>query len=270
MKHTEGRMYGPHPLRVCKEKVAEFIDVTRDQPDRWNEYAPPGWAAAALFAVVPHLLADPDLVSLGKSVIHGEQRFSWEGPIPIEADLEVGGAISRVRERGGTAFVTFETDVMNHGSRLATGSATFLMSHTGQLDGVTPDAKEPQPHASGRNDPVVAGADTLVRRSASRADLVRYAAASRDWNPIHWDHQFAVDAGLPGVIVHGLLQAAWLLSVACRRNSRPDPFIEARFRFRSPLLAGAEAMVNERLEDALIASLKEGDREIASATIQMR
>jgi acyl dehydratase len=36
------------------------------------------------------------------------------------------------------------------------------------------------------------------------ADLVRYAGASGDFNPIHYDHHLALAAGLDGVIAHGL------------------------------------------------------------------
>ena len=40
--------------------------------------------------------------------------------------------------------------------------------------------------------------------TVSRADLVRYAAASGDFNPIHWNERFATAVGLPGVIAHGM------------------------------------------------------------------
>lgn len=39
----------------------------------------------------------------------------------------------------------------------------------------------------------------------TRADLVRYAGASGDLNPIHWSDRVAGIAGLPGVIAHGML-----------------------------------------------------------------
>lgn len=38
-----------------------------------------------------------------------------------------------------------------------------------------------------------------------RADLVRYAGASGDFNPIHWDERTADAVGLPDVIAHGML-----------------------------------------------------------------
>lgn len=42
----------------------------------------------------------------------------------------------------------------------------------------------------------------------TRADLVRYAGASLDMNPIHWSDRVARDAGLEGVIAHGMLTMA--------------------------------------------------------------
>ncbi|MGD9987508.1 MaoC/PaaZ C-terminal domain-containing protein [Pseudonocardia sp.] len=42
----------------------------------------------------------------------------------------------------------------------------------------------------------------------TRADLVRYAGASGDFNPIHWNDRTAGAVGLPGVIAHGMLTMA--------------------------------------------------------------
>jgi acyl dehydratase len=42
----------------------------------------------------------------------------------------------------------------------------------------------------------------------TRADLVRYAAASGDDNPIHQDEAVARSVGLPGVIAHGMYTMA--------------------------------------------------------------
>jgi len=51
---------------------------------------------------------------------------------------------------------------------------------------------------------------TLEKRP-TRRQLVKYAGASGDYYEIHYDHHFAVNAGLKdGVIVHGLLTAGWL------------------------------------------------------------
>jgi acyl dehydratase len=51
---------------------------------------------------------------------------------------------------------------------------------------------------------------TLETRTftVTRADLVRYAEASGDHNPIHQDEQVATSVGLPGVIAHGMYTMA--------------------------------------------------------------
>ncbi len=40
--------------------------------------------------------------------------------------------------------------------------------------------------------------------AVTRTDLVRYAGASGDLNPIHWSQRVATSVGLPGVIAHGM------------------------------------------------------------------
>ena len=44
--------------------------------------------------------------------------------------------------------------------------------------------------------------------AVTRADLVRYAGASGDFNPIHWSDRVATSVGLPGVIAHGMFTMA--------------------------------------------------------------
>ncbi|MFC6288073.1 MaoC/PaaZ C-terminal domain-containing protein [Nocardioides sp. GCM10027113] len=44
--------------------------------------------------------------------------------------------------------------------------------------------------------------------TVTREDLVRYAGASGDHNPIHQDEQVARSVGLPGVIAHGMFTMA--------------------------------------------------------------
>jgi acyl dehydratase len=49
----------------------------------------------------------------------------------------------------------------------------------------------------------------LVKHPTTR-QLVQYAGASGDFYEIHYDQEFARSVGLPGVILHGLLKAAFL------------------------------------------------------------
>ena len=50
----------------------------------------------------------------------------------------------------------------------------------------------------------------------TRTDLVRYAGASGDFNPLHHDDAFAQASGLPGVMAHGMFSAGLLASFVTR------------------------------------------------------
>lgn len=219
----EGASFGPYPLRVCTEKVRDFIDVTGMDPRRWEAAAPPGFLAAALFVVAPDLLSQLS----DYSVIHGEQTFTWHEALAIEEDLQVSGSVTKVRERGDAYFVGFEMTVTGGGKTVASGTSLFLVS----LAKVAEVSSTVDPTT-----PLDDGRPSHDQKSASRSDLVRYAAATRDWNPIHWDHETALAAGLEGVVVHGLLQAAWALDAAGLNTSGDRPFDFAKIRFRNPLL----------------------------------
>jgi hydroxyacyl-ACP dehydratase HTD2-like protein with hotdog domain len=49
----------------------------------------------------------------------------------------------------------------------------------------------------------------LIKHPTTR-QLVQYAGAQGDFYEIHYDQDFARGVGLPGVILHGLLKAAFL------------------------------------------------------------
>ena len=51
--------------------------------------------------------------------------------------------------------------------------------------------------------------ETLVEK-VDRAMFVRYAGASGDFNPIHWNEDFAKSAGSPGVFAQGMWTAGVL------------------------------------------------------------
>lgn len=243
-----GRVYGPYPYSTARSSVSDYVTATGDDPDRWTRAAPRSLGGAILFVVAPALLCDPELAESARSVIHGEQTFSWFQPIPLDADLTVTGTVTRVRERGGVFFVGFEMAVASGSDPILAGTSMFLMSAAAAPAGGADEELEPGSDQGSSLAPATdadvtgAGLPTLAR-SASRGDLVRYAGASHDFNPIHWDHAAAVAAGLPGVVVHGLLQSAWLTQGLERIGATP---VSARFRYRAPLRPAVQVTVGGR------------------------
>ncbi|WP_329003526.1 MaoC/PaaZ C-terminal domain-containing protein [Kribbella sp. NBC_00709] len=69
-----------------------------------------------------------------------------------------------------------------------------------------------------------------------REDLVRYAGASGDFNPIHWSDRMAAALGLPGVIAHGMLTMASAVRVVTDWISDPADLLEYGVRFTKPVV----------------------------------
>ncbi|MCY0909001.1 MAG: MaoC/PaaZ C-terminal domain-containing protein [Sulfobacillus thermotolerans] len=71
-----------------------------------------------------------------------------------------------------------------------------------------------------------------IEVDVTRAQLVQYAAASQDFNAIHYDTQVAQSFGLPGVIVHGMLtMGVWdALFVPLYTQGYQLTALQARFR----------------------------------------
>ncbi|MCB0218182.1 MAG: MaoC family dehydratase N-terminal domain-containing protein [Chrysiogenetes bacterium] len=52
---------------------------------------------------------------------------------------------------------------------------------------------------------------TLTKDEINRVQLVKYAGASGDYNPLHYDEDFAKAAGMPnGCIAHGMLSMGFV------------------------------------------------------------
>ena len=68
-----------------------------------------------------------------------------------------------------------------------------------------------------------------------RADLVRYAGASLDFNPIHYNERIARSVGLPGVIAHGMLTMALAGRLVTDWAGDPAAVLELGVTFTRPV-----------------------------------
>src|SRR5690625_3292218 len=94
-----------------------------------------------------------------------------------------------------------------------------------------------------------------------RIDLGRYAAASGDFNPIHWNERTAKAVGLPDVIAHGMFTMAQAGRLVTDWAGDPGALVEYKVRFSAPVVVpdddkGAEitvsGVVKEKLDDNLV------------------
>lgn len=87
----------------------------------------------------------------------------------------------------------------------------------------------------------------------TRADLVAYAAASGDQNPIHSDEAVALAVGLPGVIAHGMYTLALAARYVDEYVGQPGRIAELAAKFTRPVVVpageeGAEVTISGVVE----------------------
>jgi hypothetical protein len=70
----------------------------------------------------------------------------------------------------------------------------------------------------------------------TRTDLVRYAGASGDLNPIHWNQAFAEGVGLPGVIAHGMFTMGASVQLVTDWIGDPAAVVDYQTRFTKPVV----------------------------------
>jgi acyl dehydratase len=79
---------------------------------------------------------------------------------------------------------------------------------------------------------------SIRRGPITTTQLVMYAGASGDFNRIHYDHPFAVEKGLGGVIAHGMLTMAFAATCVTEAFGPADRISRIDARFTSPVRVG--------------------------------
>ncbi|MEU3621765.1 dehydratase [Amycolatopsis coloradensis] len=77
---------------------------------------------------------------------------------------------------------------------------------------------------------------TPLTIDVTREQLVRYAGASLDFNPIHWNEAFAKEVGLPDVIAHGMLTMALGARLVTDWLGDPGRLVDYFARFTRPVV----------------------------------
>lgn len=97
----------------------------------------------------------------------------------------------------------------------------------------------------------------------TREDLVAYAAASGDHNPIHQDDEVARSVGLPGVIAHGMFTMALAARYVEEWVGRRGEVLTLGAKFTKPVPVppeGAEVEISGTCED-------QGDDRVVALTV---
>lgn len=215
---------------------------------------PPGFH----WALVPDLA---DAADLGRD---GHPRTGlFLPPLPLPRRMWAGGELAFLSDFTADDHVTRETTVADitfkEGS---TGKLGFVtLRHDWSAGGIL-RLQERQdivyreaPHRGATAAPPPSEpwqADRVLALTPDPVLLLRYSALTFNAHRIHYDHAYATGIeGYAGLVVHGPLQALWMLNLAATLLGR-NP---SRFRYRglSPLTCGIPVRVEAKTEGDSIA-----------------
>jgi acyl dehydratase len=94
----------------------------------------------------------------------------------------------------------------------------------------------------------------------TRDNLVRYAGASGDFNPIHWNARFAVEVGLPDVIAHGMFTMATAIRLVTDWAGDPGAVVDYSVRFTRPVVVPDDGTGAPIEVEGVVAEKLDGDR----------
>ena len=97
----------------------------------------------------------------------------------------------------------------------------------------------------------------------TRADIVRYAGASGDFNPLHTDDEYARAVGAPGVFVMGMLPGGYLATAVSGWFGGPLHLRRFKVRFTARVWPGDEIVCSGKVvstQDGLVKAALEALR----------
>jgi acyl dehydratase len=103
--------------------------------------------------------------------------------------------------------------------------------------------------------------------TVSRRTIVQYAGVVQDFNPVHFDDEFARQSGLPGVIAQGPLTLTLVLDALVAQYGA-DNVAGIKSRLKAPVVPGAQLHLVVDAQGNLSAQV--GGKEVLSGSVQLK
>jgi acyl dehydratase len=101
----------------------------------------------------------------------------------------------------------------------------------------------------------------------TRRMIVQYSGVVQDFNPVHYDDDFAKKAGLPSAIAQGPLTVTLLLDALVAQHGEHS-IGKLSVRLKTPVLPGDQLHVSCDAQGKL--SAKVGDREVLAGNLTLK
>lgn len=239
-----GKKYPTETYEVSAEAIRKYAEATNEDNPVFTGDAP---VAPPCFPIVPagrtigKAMFDQELGANLMRLVHGEEEHIFHAPIRAEDILAIESILESVEAKETGETFTIHTKLTNKEGKLA-AELRSLMFVRGTASGRRPSDEAPE--------------RDIVFETVQKIDddqTYRYADASGDHNPIHVDPEFARNAGLRGIIVHGMCTMAFaskaVLDALC--GGDPSRLRRISVRFSKPVLPGQTLTTRGWQEEAL-------------------
>ncbi|MFI6870039.1 MaoC/PaaZ C-terminal domain-containing protein [Nocardia sp. NPDC050406] len=195
------------PFEVTRERIAEYAAATNDPIEAHlkGDVAPPIFGIVPVFDAMMVPIIDVVPMHIFGRVVHGEQDFHFHRPIRPGDKLSSRAKVIGYEGKDNGSTITVLIECRAEDGELV--NEQYLTAFFRNLN-AGPRVGEGAP--AHKFDPALSQQPPLatVPAHVDADQTYRYAPASGDPVPLHLDEQVAKDAGLPGIIAHGLCTMA--------------------------------------------------------------
>ena len=188
------------------------------------------------------------LQEINARLVHAQHDLTIHRPPVAGETLAVSARVVSATQRGPGAFVVFELSARAGNEPVSTTRYGMLYRGVALEGGDRGSVDDPPKHDQ---ELPVAGHFPV----AATAGHV-YTECARIWNPIHTDPEYARNAGLPGIILHGTATLALSVSQLARTAKRVRCRFAGMVRMPSTLTVHASRVGDEILFETRDASGK--------------
>ena len=171
-----------------------------------------------------------------RRLLHAGQRLTVLRPLTPAGAVSVTRTITGVWDKRAAALIECEDTVLDEGGMLATAASQWWVAGAGDFGGVSGPDRGHGPNSADALPDRAADVRTAVQTTTEQAALYRL---SGDLNPVHIDHGFAVQAGQPRPLLHGLCTFGALgHALGDLTGAGGRRLTELSARFRAPVFPG--------------------------------
>ncbi|MFA6033870.1 MAG: MaoC/PaaZ C-terminal domain-containing protein [Myxococcota bacterium] len=203
-----GKVYEPTFWEVTEENIKKYASGYNDMDNplfKAGQVAPPMYATRYSAGAMYQPFADQDLNINFQRLVHGEHDIQWLA-LPKPGDtVRTMTIIHNMEEKSSGELLVVRYESFVGEKMISTILGSFFIRAKKRPGEQKPEGAKAAPPPPPPKPPVLFTQKMYVTNDQT----FRYAEGSGDHNPIHVDNDYAIAAGMPGMILQGLCTMAF-------------------------------------------------------------